>query len=54
MGTTVRATFRMDPPDMKPLGDIVGTVELLGAYHPEINFVVDYEPITSKGAWDEA
>lgn len=46
-GTTVRADFYTDHPDMKPLGDIEDTVALLGAYHPEINFIFE-------GADDEA
>jgi nitrogen fixation/metabolism regulation signal transduction histidine kinase len=37
-GTTIRAVFHTDHADMKPLGDIEGTVTLLEAYHPEIDF----------------
>ena len=38
-GTTVTAEFVTSHPDMKPLGDIEGTVRLLRAFHPEIDFV---------------
>lgn len=39
-GTSVTAVFHTDHPDMKPLGDIDGTVRLLRAFHPEIVFEV--------------
>lgn len=42
-GTTVRATFHTNHADMKPLGDIVGTVTLLEAFHPEIRFRLEGE-----------
>jgi anti-sigma regulatory factor (Ser/Thr protein kinase) len=37
-GTAVRATFKRDHIDMKPLGDMAQTVEVLIAGHPGIRF----------------
>jgi len=42
-GTTVRAIFHTGHADMRPLGDIAGTVHLLGAYHPEIKISLEGE-----------
>jgi signal transduction histidine kinase len=39
-GTTVSADFIIEHPDMKPMGDIAGTVRLLRAFHPEIDFLL--------------
>ncbi|TFH03941.1 MAG: ATP-binding protein [Spirochaetales bacterium] len=41
-GTLIRAEFRMDHPDMKPLGDIEGTIDLLRRFHPEITFLLEW------------
>ena len=38
-GTTVKALFYTGHPDMKPLGDVRGTVTILSACHPEIEFI---------------
>ena len=38
VGTTVRAVFHTNHPDMRPLGDIEDTVSLLSVCHPEIKF----------------
>jgi signal transduction histidine kinase len=35
-GTRVFATFRLDHPDRKPLGDVDGTIDAVRASHPEI------------------
>lgn len=40
-GTTVRATFQCRHPDMRPLGDIYGTLAALVAGHPKVRFVYD-------------
>jgi signal transduction histidine kinase len=40
-GTTVRAVFHTDHPDMKPLGDIEDTIALLGVCHPDIEFFLE-------------
>ena len=48
-GTTVQAVFHTDHPDMKPFGDIAGTVAVLRACHPEIDFLLECDPITSIG-----
>ena len=37
-GTTVQAFFHTNHPDMRPLGDIEGTVSLLKHFHPKIKF----------------
>lgn len=42
-GTTVRAVFHTDHADMKPLGDLEGTISLLMAFHPEITFRLEGE-----------
>ena len=42
-GMTVRATFRRDHPDRKPLGDIAATLETLVATNPGIDFVYEYK-----------
>ena len=38
-GSSVVAEFDTRHPDMKPVGDVAGTLSLLEAYHPEIEFV---------------
>ena len=40
-GTVVRAEFRLDHPDRKPLGDMEGTIDLLRRYHPEVAFTLE-------------
>lgn len=40
-GTTVRALFHTNHADMKPFGDVEGTVSILKACHPEIEFTVE-------------
>ncbi len=42
-GTRIRAEFGLDHPDMKPLGDIEGTVSLLKVFHREVTFTLDME-----------
>ena len=42
MGTLIRAEFRLDHPDIKPLGDIEGTMDLLRRFHPEITFTLEW------------
>lgn len=41
-GTLIRAEFRLDHPDLKPLGDIEGTMELLRKFHPDITFTLEW------------
>jgi len=41
-GTRVRAEFHPSHIDMKPLGDLDGTLAMLQASHPEIEVVVEY------------
>lgn len=40
-GTEVVATFRYDHPDMRPMGDICGTLAALVAGHPSVRFVFE-------------
>ncbi|MCD6396817.1 MAG: sensor histidine kinase [Spirochaetaceae bacterium] len=42
-GTSIKAVFKSDHPDMKPLGDIKLTMRMLGLSHPEIDFVYNFE-----------
>jgi hypothetical protein len=41
-GTTVRATFALDHPDLPPLGNLKETILLLCVGNPEIRFVFQY------------
>lgn len=41
-GTVVRAQFRLDHPDQKPLGDMEGTIDLLRRYHPGVAFTLEW------------
>lgn len=40
-GTTVRATFRTNHPDCKPMGDVYETIRALVAGHPQIDFLFE-------------
>lgn len=40
-GTRVIATFKCGHPDMRPLGDICGSLAALLAGHPSVRFVLD-------------
>jgi signal transduction histidine kinase len=42
-GTRIRALFCTGHPDMKPIGDMAGTIDLLSMAHPEISFEYKYE-----------
>jgi len=42
VGTLIRAEFRLDHPDLKPLGDMKGTVDLLRKFHPEVSFTLEW------------
>ncbi len=42
-GTTVKATFRYDHPDRRPLGDMKSTLMTLIMSHPEIEFVYEHK-----------
>ncbi len=54
-GTTVRATFRLSHPDLKPMGDLIETIAILSCAHPQVQFVFDHR---QDGAvvcrWDSA
>ena len=41
-GTVVTATFRYDHIDLAPIGDIAGTITMLIAGNPDIDFVYDH------------
>lgn len=51
-GTTIRATFRRDHPDRKPLGDIAATLEILVAANTGIDFVYEYKKDTEIARFD--
>jgi len=38
IGTEIKAEFRKEHPDMKPLGDIILTIKMLRLSHPEVEF----------------
>jgi signal transduction histidine kinase len=44
-GTLIRVEFRLNHPDLKPLGDMEGTVDLLRKYHPEISFELEWRKV---------
>ncbi len=41
-GTTVRATFRMSHPDLKPIGDMLQTLAVLACAHLQVQFVFEH------------
>ncbi len=41
-GTTVRASFKLSHPDLKPLGDMMATMATLGCAHPQVHFVFEH------------
>lgn len=51
-GTKVEATFRLSHPDIKPMGDMIETIAVLIASHPEIRFIYSYEGIEGKQFFD--
>ena len=44
-GTKVRATYHMGHIDLRPLGDVEGTIRCLKATHPEIDLRYEYVTI---------
>ena len=38
-GTLVRASFRLDHPDLRPMGDMLQTMAALAGAHPRVQFV---------------
>ena len=48
-GTRIRAEFGLDHPDMKPLGDMEGTISLLKVFHQEVAFTFDWKYKESSG-----
>ena len=42
VGTEIRASFKNDHPDMKPLGDIMLTIRMLRLSHPGIDFQYEF------------
>jgi len=41
-GTSVAATFEIDHPDRKPMGDVEGTIRMLQITHPETTLHFEY------------
>jgi len=46
VGTKIKAVFKIDHPDMKPLGDIMLTIKILRLSHPEIEFKYNFKSYT--------
>ena len=42
-GTKVTATFQISHPDMKPIGDILGTMAVLISGNPSTQFIFDHK-----------
>lgn len=51
-GTEVRATFSLSHIDLKPLGDISATLQILMTGHPEIDFKFSYSGDDGDVAFD--
>lgn len=51
-GTKVQATFRLSHPDIKPMGEMIETIAVLIASHPEIQFVYNYDGVEGKQFFD--
>ncbi|HEB29864.1 MAG TPA: ATP-binding protein [Spirochaetes bacterium] len=41
-GTKIKATFKLDHIDKKPLGNMSETMRVLKATHPEVEFIYEY------------
>jgi len=41
-GTKITAVFKLSHPDMKPKGDILGTIAALVAANPKVQFIYNY------------
>ena len=41
-GTKIKATFKLDHIDKKPLGNMDETMRVLKATHPEVDFIFEY------------
>ncbi len=50
--TRIRATFRYNHPDRKPLGSIKETLLSLAAGHPEVDFVYEHKRGKTTYRWD--
>lgn len=46
VGTKIKAVFKNDHPDMKPLGDIMLTIKILRFSHPDIDFYYNFNSYT--------
>ncbi len=51
-GTTIRATFALDHPDLPPMGNMKETILLLCVSNPEVRFVFRYRPDGEEFAFD--
>ncbi len=41
-GAVVRATFQLNHPDLKPLGDVLETMVTLACTHPQVQFIFEH------------
>lgn len=51
-GTTITAVFKPSHPDMKPMGDVLGTIAVLVAGNPAVRFIFDHEKGESSSHFD--
>ncbi|HDZ76601.1 MAG TPA: ATP-binding protein [Candidatus Omnitrophica bacterium] len=51
-GTIIRAIFKLNSPDLKPVGDILETLASLITAYPAIRFVYDYKKGDDKYHFD--
>jgi signal transduction histidine kinase len=52
-GTIVHATFQLNHPDLKPLGDVLETIATLAYGHPNVQFALEHQRNgTSVCRWD--
>jgi len=54
-GTRIKATFRSDHPDCRPIGDMAETLMMLVTGHPDIHFVYEHirdDEVLRLDTWD--
>ncbi|NIO16827.1 MAG: hypothetical protein GTN70_07490 [Deltaproteobacteria bacterium] len=48
-GVKVTAVFKLNHPDMKPMGDVDGTMVCMRATHPHVGFLYEYVITDGQG-----
>jgi signal transduction histidine kinase len=51
-GTKVKACFKLNHPDLQPMGNIMETLAVLVTGHPEIRFIYDHKGIDNTYHFD--